>query len=159
MAKSAMNKASEHEDYYQELGGNGKSKIFDTMKDVFMFAAAVGYKYNKQISVMKRGGEPIALRHFSDDDKKMIDLLALSVTNDISILFSEDEFVDKKYEIVESLANGGMGIMIDAFCKPVIDEAELFKFVESFEDGSRRIQKVDIASMLRGAMDSLNNHS
>ncbi len=155
MAKSAMNKSAEYEEYFQELGGNGKNKIFDNMKDVFMFAAAVGYKYNKCVPFVKRGGEPIGLRHFNEDDKKMIDLLALSVTNDISILFSEDEFVDKKYEIVEGLANGGMDIMVEAFCKPVIDITELFKFVESFEDGTGKIQKIDIASLLRGAMDSI----
>lgn len=155
MAKSAMNKSAEYEDYFQELGGNGKNTIFDSMKDVFMFAASLGYKYNKRIPVKKRGGEPIALRHFSDDDRKMIDLLALSVTNDISILFSEDEFVDKKYEIIEELANGGIGIMVDAFCKPVIDIDGYFKFVESFEDGNGKAQKIDIASMLRGAMESI----
>jgi len=154
MAKTSMRKNAEYENYFQELG-NSPNKIFDSMKDVFMFAAAVGYKYNENVPFQKAGGENIALRFFDDDDNKIIDLIALAVTQQIDILLSGEEYVDKKLKLIENLANGGMGVMVNAFCKPVIDTSELYKFVESFEDGSGNKPKVDIASFLQGAMGSL----
>ncbi|OJU18682.1 MAG: hypothetical protein BGN88_09425 [Clostridiales bacterium 43-6] len=154
MAKSAMNKSAEFEHYYQELGNN-KDKIFDSMKDVFMMAAAVGFRYSKTLPFSKSGGEPIALRFFNDDDRKIMDLIALSITDDIGILLSDDEIQDKKYKLIEDYANGGMSLMVDAFCKPVVDINELYKFVESFENSAKTVPKANVHDILQRAMDSI----
>jgi len=154
MAKSSMRKSDQFEYYFQELG-NKENKFFDNMKDVYMMAIAVGFKYGQPLPFTKSAGEDIALRYFNDDDKKIMDLLALSITDDISILLSEEEYQDKKYKLLEDYANGGMNIMVDAFCRPVIDISEFYKFVEAFEGNAEVAPKTDIAAFLKGAMESI----
>jgi len=156
MAKSGMNKSVEFEKYFQELG-NSEHKIFDSMKDVFITAATLGFKYGNPIPFAKSAGEAISLRFFNDDDKKIMDLIALSATDDISILLNDEDFLDKKYKLIEEYANGGMKIMVDNFCKPVVDINELYKFVESFENNSSNSPKTSIDELLRRAMSSIND--
>jgi dnd system-associated protein 4 len=154
MAKSAMRKSEEYEFYFQELG-NRADKIFDSMKDVFMMAVAVGFRYGQPLSFAKSAGENIALDYFNDDDKKIMDLVALSVTDDISILLSDDDYQEKKYKLIEEYANGGMKIMVDAFCKTGVDTSELYKFVEAFEGTPTVAPKADITDIIQGALNSL----
>ena len=155
MAKSSMRKSEEFELYYQELG-NKENKFFENMKDVYMMAIAVGFKCGQPLAFTKSAGEDIALRYFNDDDKKIMDLVALSITNEISILLSDDEYQEKKYKLLEDYANGGMKIMVDAFCKPVVDISEFYKFVEYFEINAEVAHKTNIVDLLQGAIDSLS---
>jgi len=155
MAKSSMRKSEEFEFYYQELG-NKENKFFENMKDVYMMATAVGFKAGKSLAFSKSAGEDISLRYFSDDDKKIMDLIALSITDDISILLSDDEYQEKKYKLMEEYANGGMKIMVEAFCKPVVDISEFYKFVEAFEGNAEVARKINIVDLLQGAIDSFS---
>lgn len=61
MAKMALKKSAEYEQYFQELG-NKPDKIFDTMKDVFMFAVTLGFRMKKRVAFQKSGGEDISFR-------------------------------------------------------------------------------------------------
>ena len=155
MAKTAMNKSAEFEHYFQELG-NREGRIFENMKDVYMMAIAVGFKFGQKLPFSKSAGEAIALRYFNDEDKKIMDLVALSASDDISILLSEDVHTDRKYKLLEEYANGGMKIMVDTFCRPVIDITEFYKFVESFEGNADVAHKASIVDLLQGAIDSFN---
>jgi dnd system-associated protein 4 len=154
MAKSSMRKSEQFEFYFQELG-NKENKFFDSMKDVYMMAMAVGFKYGKSISFTKSTGEDIALGYFNDYDRKIMDLLALTITGQIDILLLDDEYQDKKFKLLEEYANGGMSVMVESFCKPVIDISEFYKFVESFEGNAEVSQKTDIVGLLKGAIDSI----
>lgn len=156
MAKTSMRKSEEFELYYQELG-NKENKFFDTMKDVYMMAIAVGFRFGQRLAFNKSAGEDIALRYFNDDDKKVMDLVAYSAADDISILFSDDEYQEKKYKLLEEFANGGMKIMVEAFCKPVIDISEFYKFVESFESNAEVARKASIEDLLAGAINSISS--
>lgn len=155
MAKNALNKSYEYERYYQELGNNRDTKVFDSMKDVFMFAATLGYKKNIRVPFSKSGGEPISLRFFRDDDENIMSLIALLTTEDIGILLKEDNSINMKYKIIEEYANGGMRLMVDEFCKPVVDFAALCKFIESFDNSKDNIPKADIGELLEKAMTDL----
>jgi len=150
-----MRKSEEFELYFQELG-NKENKFFDNMKDVYMMAIAVGFKYGQPLAFSKSAGEDIALRYFNDDDKKIMDLVALSVTDDISILLSDEEYQERKYKLLEEYANGGMKIMVEEFCKPVVDISEFYKFVEGFESNADVAYKTNIVDLLQGAIDSFS---
>jgi len=156
MAKSSMNKSADYERYYQELGNNPGTKLFDTMKDVFMFAVALGFHRGERLPFQQRGGEPIAIEYFKDEDRVVMDLIALSSTNDISILLNDDSCVERKYKLIEEYANAGMREMVDAFCKPIVDESSLKRFIESFDPGTGQRPKADIAELLRRASVSIN---
>lgn len=155
MPKSALNKSAEYEQYYQDLGNNNETKIFDTMKDVFMFAAALGFRNHRHIPIQKSGGEPISLRFFKDEDFNIFNVIALSHTNDISILLDDDEYKDKKYRIIEEYANGGMSILIEEICKPVVDVNAFKKFVETFYSETDQPKKSNLEDILSKAMDSI----
>lgn len=68
MAKNALRKSVEYEQYFQDLG-NKPDKIFDSMKDVFMFAATLGFRMKKRVTVVTSGGDDISLRYFKDEDE------------------------------------------------------------------------------------------
>ena len=154
MAKVALRKAAEYEQYFQELG-NKPDKLFDTMKDVFMFAATLGFCINKHVPIQRSGGEDISLRFFKDEDENIFNIIALTDTGEMSILLPDDEYREKKYKIVEEYANGGMSIMVEEFCKPIVDEGAFRRFVESFEDASKEKHKSSLEDILAKAIDSI----
>lgn len=154
MAKSALRKSAEYEQYFQELG-NKPDKIFDSMKDVFMFAATLGFQKKKRVPIAKSAGEDISLRFFKDEDENIFNIIALTDTGEMSILLPDDEYRDKKYKIIEEYANGGMSFMVDEFCKPIVDEGAFRRFVETFEDTSGEQQKVSLEDILGRAIESI----
>lgn len=154
MAKTALKKSAEYEQYFQELG-NKPDKIFDTMKDVFMFAATLGFRMKKRIPFQKSGGEDISLRFFKDEDENIFNIMALTTANEMSILLPDDEYREKKYKIIEEYANGGMSIMVEEFCKPIVDEGAFRHFVETFENTSGEQQKTSLEDILAKAIDTI----
>ncbi|NET00037.1 MAG: DNA phosphorothioation-associated protein 4 [Sphaerospermopsis sp. SIO1G2] len=94
-------------------GGNGP---FQTFADVIVFAAALGAKYNKRVSVdevSKREPTPIRLEIFAASGYDIvIKLLGITETQDIQILSPDDEDWQKKCNgIFEEYANGGLEIL------------------------------------------------
>jgi dnd system-associated protein 4 len=158
MAKTSLRKSAEYEQYFQELG-NKSDKLFDSMKDVFMFAVTLGFRKEKRVPFQKTDGDDIRLSYFKAEDENIFNIIALSDAKEMSILLPDDEYVEKKYKIVEEYANGGMSIMVEEFCKPIIDENAFRKFIETFEDASGEQQKASLEDMLEGvlakAMDTL----
>jgi dnd system-associated protein 4 len=155
MAKTALKKAAEYEQYFQELGNKPETKIFDSMKDVFMFAATLGFRKGKRVPFQKSGGEDISLRFFRDEDENIFNVIVLTDTGEMSILLPDDEYKEKKYKIVEEYANGGMSIMVEEFCKPIVDEGAFRRFIETFEDTSGERQKTSLEDILEKALESI----
>ncbi len=87
--------------------------IFDNNKDLFLFAASLGYKDNKRRPLAKRDGEiPLSVFQRSKDNLDFIDLIALGDTGDVYILdWDDEEIVDKKLTIAEEYANRGLEII------------------------------------------------
>lgn len=73
----------------------------------------------------------------------------------MSILLPDEEYREKKYRIVEEYANGGMGIMVEEFCKPIVSERDFQRFVETFKDDSGEQQKSSLDDILAKAIDSI----
>lgn len=87
--------------------------IFENNKDLFVFAASLGYKDGKRRELLKRDGEiPLSVFQKSKGNLDFIDLVALGDTKDVYILDWDDEtMVDKKLTILEEYANRGLEII------------------------------------------------
>lgn len=115
MAKNSLNKSLEYEVYFKSLGKPEKNqdKLFNYMKDVYMLALTVGFKYKKRKEIKKASADPIKLDIFDEHDKVIMDIIALYENiheKDLSLLRSDRE--DDKYKLIEEYANGGMEILI-----------------------------------------------
>jgi dnd system-associated protein 4 len=149
----SMYRSEEFEPYYQLLGNKPETKIFPSMKDAFMFALTLGFRLNKRMPLNKNHRDPIPPRIFNEEDMNIIELIAYTSQDDISILIAEETTIEKKCKIIEEFANYGMSIMIKKFCTPSFDETEYRKFIESFNTG-------DIGSFqtLSGLIEELVEH-
>ena len=93
--------------------------IFDNNKDLFLFAASLGYKDQKRRPLLKRDNEiPLSVFQKSRNNLDFIDLIALGDTKDVYILDWDDEkIVDKKLNIIEEYANRGLEIIEEQLFK------------------------------------------
>ena len=87
--------------------------IFDNNKDLFLFAASLGYKDKKRRPLLKRDNEiPLSVFQKSKDNLDFIDLIALGDTKDVYILdWDDEEIIDQKLTIIEEYANRGLEII------------------------------------------------
>lgn len=148
--KTALNKSIENENNFQTLG-NKENKLFSTMKDVYILATIIGFQRNKRIPFDKSGGEAIKLSLLNSDDKNIIDSIALDETNDITILLEEN--TDKKLEIIEEYANGGMEVLYESLLKPIPSFNKLEKFVLDYRKDN--IPKREIEDLLEDAFKDI----
>ncbi|MBD2387763.1 DNA phosphorothioation-associated protein 4 [Cylindrospermum sp. FACHB-282] len=89
---------------------------FQTYVEVMVFAAALGVKYKKRVptgETTKKEPSPIPQENFASlGYDKIINLLGITETHDIEILASrEEEYEDKRTQIFEEYANGGLEIL------------------------------------------------
>jgi dnd system-associated protein 4 len=92
------------------------SGIFQTYVEVMVFAASLGVRYKKSVPLgdtTKREPSPIPQDNFASlGYDKIIKLLGIVETSDIQILASrEDEYEDKRTQVFEEYANGGLEIL------------------------------------------------
>jgi len=87
--------------------------MFENNKDLFVFAASLGYKDGRKRELDKRDGEiPLSVFQKSKGNLDFIDLIALGDTKDVYILdWDDEEMVDKKLTIIEEYANHGLEII------------------------------------------------
>lgn len=134
MAKNSLNKSLEYEAYFKSLGKPDKDqdKLFNYMKDVYMLALTVGFKYKKRKEIKKSSSDPIKLEIFDEHDKVIMDIIALYENiheKDLSLLRSDRE--DDKYKLIEEYANGGMEILIREICNKGSRLDDLKNFAKS----------------------------
>jgi dnd system-associated protein 4 len=89
---------------------------FQTYVDVMVFAAALGVKYNKRVPLSetaKRDPTPIPQENFASLGRDLIiKLLALNEIQDIKVIETrEEEYDNKRTQIFEEYANGGLEIL------------------------------------------------
>ena len=96
---------SQHE-LYKELTTEREDTIqpFKTMKDLFLFAAFVGYRRGKRIRVEKRRDIFAWARFSAQEDVPALRALAIAETGDVTVLANQDELLT----IAEEYANGGI---------------------------------------------------
>ncbi|MBK4743766.1 MULTISPECIES: DNA phosphorothioation-associated protein 4 [Bacillus cereus group] len=137
-----IKRSSDKEDIYKSLT-EGDYKVFKTMKDVFLFAASIGYQENKREVLNKVDGEIPWSVFRGDTDTAFIDSIAIAETKDIRILLSDEETYDKKFKILEEYANYGMNILRRKIIESPGDPIDnLVSLIIEYEDGKKKKNKL-----------------
>lgn len=85
---------------------NKDEGVFDTLKGVLVFAAAIGFKYKQKMPITE-SGEPIAFSLFNDRrEQPFVYALAISEFNDVAYL-REENFLET-IKVFEEYAAGGL---------------------------------------------------
>ena len=116
---------------------DGTTGPFQTYADVMVFAAALGAKRKKRVSlgaISNKEPAPISLEVFvSRGYELVIKLLAIIETKDAKILSHFDEISDeKRIQIFEEYANGGLEILRDEL-RGAVDYTERIVLILSTE--------------------------
>jgi dnd system-associated protein 4 len=94
---------------------DGATGPFQTYADVIVFAAALGAKHKKQVplgEISKREPAPVGQEHFFIKGYDfVIKLLAMIEEQEINILSSQENYVNKSLRVFEEYANGGLEIL------------------------------------------------
>lgn len=112
---------------------------FQTYVDVMVFAAALGAKRKKRVPLVEfaRDLDPIRRDYFDNNRcELLINLLAISETQDQKILADDDNSDDQRIKIFEEYANGGLEILQDEL-RGAVDYSERIILILS----SERIQQ------------------
>jgi len=106
-----VKRPSSHDELLNKLTDKEKGGIFETYKDVMLFAAALAAYNAEQKPLQGKSSEPIDYNIFSkkSDNEALIHLLAIYNRDDITIL--SDENSDERVKILEEYANAGLDII------------------------------------------------
>ena len=90
-------------------------QILSKYRDLFLLAACIGYKERKRTkmtgNVNDRGELHWDIFERDNTDLAAINAIALSETSDINVILDTEEMLDRKIEIIEEYANGGIQII------------------------------------------------
>lgn len=117
----------------------GSTGPFPTYADVMVFAATLGMKRKKRVSlgeVSRNEPAPISLEVFISRNYDLVfKLLAIAHTKDSKVLSTiEPSAEEKRIEIFEEYANGGLEILRDEL-RGIVDYSEQLLLVLSNERG------------------------
>ena len=92
--------------------GDSEMRIFNTMADCMTFAAAYGYSKGKRVPFTESAGDPIRYRIFETGNyDAFFHLLAMEAENDAHVLGNSEEMMNKRTQIFEEYANGGLELL------------------------------------------------
>ncbi|MBD2197011.1 MULTISPECIES: DNA phosphorothioation-associated protein 4 [Calothrix] len=124
---------------------DGETGPFQTFADVIVFAAALGIKHKKRVSlgeISKREPSPIRLESFASvGNDVVIKLLGIAETQDINILSTyEEEYETQRNHIFEEYANGGLEILQNEL-RGAVDYSERILLFLSYERINKQEQE------------------
>jgi dnd system-associated protein 4 len=107
-----INVENEMHDIYKEIiersGASTESAPFFTMKDVFMWATALGYAHGQKRPLAPGRQQPFRWSQLSQDlDIPTLKTIAVADTEDVEILIHADQIL----RIAEEYANAGIRIL------------------------------------------------
>lgn len=150
--KNSFNKPEAYEKYYQNLYRD--MKFFETLKDIFMLSAVLGFKQGVRLPFDKSGGEPIKDHIFSQEDKDVMDIIALETEKDLKILLNENR--DEKYKMIEEYAHAGIKYLVDNIYVGDVTSVESFlNFVCKHAPDSQETTQTDISTMMNNILSSI----
>lgn len=142
--KTSILKDADFEEIYQKLG-NSPDKIFDSMKDIMIFCALIAMRKGMERKpISKRGGEPIKIDIFREDDKNIIDIIALNEYGNLSIL--TDEMNEEKLNIFEEFSNAGMSYIKESH-SGIPEHKDIRKLVDEFRPIYNSEKDIDITEL------------
>lgn len=144
--------ANDKFEIFKKLVNDDYYGIFNTMKEVFMVSAGIGYLKKKNEKLEKAAsGNSISYDVFNGStDESTINAICLAETNDLQILLENDEKYDHKFTIIEEFANYGIieikekvidtsGNPIDNFAEFILEQEEVSS---EKSEGERIIEKL-----------------
>jgi len=94
-------------------------KVFETYKDVLIFAACLGFKRKKRVPFTK-SGEPIDLQIFSGEfNTSVINIIAVAESSDLSYMGQDKEA--ERIVAFEEYACGGLEIIKNEYWDTKLD--------------------------------------
>jgi len=128
--------------------GEGSTGPFQTYADVVTFAAAFGFSKKNRVpfeQASRRDPDPIPGDQFKN--RGLMDLIAITETQNPNILSSDDEQIQEKARIFEEYANGGFELL-ESYLGGVSDiSMQILLLVKSF-DKIFDTEDIDILSFL-----------
>jgi len=100
-------RARDQDHVYRSLT-DGEHAVFETMKDAFVVAACLGYEMGNRKPLESSGGQ-IPWSVFREQDRSILELIALAETEDMTIL--GDAAFDERLTIAEEYANAGIEVL------------------------------------------------
>jgi len=143
---SRLRRAKDKEEVYKRLVNEDDSPFLQ-FSHVFIMAASVGHLYGKS-EELPPGGEQIPWSVFSDDaDQAIVNAIAFASTSELKLLLATEEQMERKFDLIEKYANGGITILkdkiLDAPGKPIDN---LINFI--FEMEGSTTNKANIMDMV-----------
>jgi len=143
MAENRIKIAKDKASLVKELKGSDTTTgLFQTYVDVIVFAAALGAKRKKRIPLVEfaRDLDPIRRDYFNNNRcELLINLLALITSQNQSILSDDEQSDDRRIEIFEEYANGGLEILQQEL-RGVVDYSEQLLLILSAERFNQELQ-------------------
>lgn len=148
----------EVEEIYKSLGKpDGKiEKLFESMKDVYMLALVLGAVNDERIPLKKRSPDSIKEEIFREDNKRIMDLIALNLTKDINILKNTNDSEEIIHNIVEEYSNGGIRILSELLKTDYENLDNLIAVVKEYEENDSKPLKIDLADLLFEVSEDYN---
>ncbi|MDZ8054667.1 MAG: DNA phosphorothioation-associated protein 4 [Aulosira sp. ZfuVER01] len=111
---------------------------FQTYVEVMVFAAALGVKYKKRVSldVISKDLSPLRQDYFTSSFTLLINLLAITETEHIKIIGDDNVADEQRIHIFEEYANGGLEILQNEL-RGAVDYSERLLLIlnsERFQD-------------------------
>jgi dnd system-associated protein 4 len=95
-------------EFYRQLKKEGHSEPeqapFDTFKDLFMFAACLGFQGGRRSKPRKTNGGEVPAKVFTEEDLAILKAIAIAETGDVEVLTRFGEILG----IAEEYANAGI---------------------------------------------------
>ncbi len=109
--------------------------VFQTYVDIMVFAAAIGINRKKRVPLVEiaKDLDPIRRDYFSNNRcELLINLLALSESQNQSILSDDEQSDDQRINIFEEYANGGLEVLQQEL-RGAVDYSEQMLLILSYE--------------------------
>jgi len=135
MSNRRIKRPKNQEDRYKQLIDSEEFGVFSTYKDIFMAAGTIGFMEQKRIK-FSGSAEGIPWSVFTlETDETIINAVALTETEDISVLREDSEMFDKRLQIFEEYAAGGFEVLHKLVTdNPKFALTSLFDFIMSMEN-------------------------
>jgi dnd system-associated protein 4 len=135
LIRRRVKRPKEQDTLYRKLTDKEEFGIFSSYKEVFMLAGVIGFIEKKRKS-FTGSAEGLLWDNFSQEtDEPMIDMVALAETQDVNILLDDDETFDRKLNIFEEYAAGGVEIIEQQLLKqPKLMASNLFDLIMEMEN-------------------------
>lgn len=143
-------KDSSVEQIYKDLGKveGKKEKLFETMKDVYMLALVLGAVNEDRRKLKKKSQDSIKEEIFGQENKRIMDFIALYFNKDINILNKSEESEAFIHNLVEEYANGGIFVLDELINSEYDDLDNLIAGVKEYEKLDNEPKKIDFADLL-----------